>query len=59
MWLLHKKQNDGVVKKHARSGRDYSLPELPHFSVDGYCAEKKRVIGFSGVIGTAAPATVS
>ena len=38
MWLLHMEQTDGVATKHARNGREYRLPELPHFSVDGYCA---------------------
>ena len=30
MWLLHMEQNDGVVIKHSRNGREYRLPELPH-----------------------------
>jgi hypothetical protein len=43
MWLLNMEQTDGVVIKHARNGREYRLPELPHFSVDGYCAETNTV----------------
>jgi len=39
MWLFHMELTDGVVIKHARNGREYRLPELPHLSVDGYCAE--------------------
>ena len=38
MWLLQMEQTNGVVIKHARYEREYRLPELPHFSVDGYCA---------------------
>jgi hypothetical protein len=38
MWLLHIQQIDGVAIKHARNVREYRLLELPHFSVDGYCA---------------------
>jgi hypothetical protein len=34
VWLLHVEQTDGVVIKHARNGREYRLPELPHFTVD-------------------------
>jgi len=33
---------------NARNGREYRLPELPHFSVDGYCAEKRTVFEFMG-----------
>ena len=48
IWLLHMKQTDGVVIKHARSGREYRLPELPHYSVDGYCAETNTIYEFFG-----------
>ena len=27
---------------HARNGREFRLPELPRYSVDGYCAKTKR-----------------
>ena len=43
MWLLHMEQTEGVEIKHARNGREYSLPELLHFSVDGYCPETNIV----------------
>ena len=33
---------------HARNGREYMLPELPNFSVDGYCAETRTVYEFLG-----------
>ena len=36
MWLLHMEQEDGVIIMHGRNGREYRVPELPHFSVDGY-----------------------
>jgi len=48
MWLLHMEQTDGVAIKHARNGREYRLRELPHFSVDGYCAETNTVYEFFG-----------
>ena len=47
-WLLHMEQTDGVAIKHARYGQEYRLPELPHFSVDGYCAETNTVNEFFG-----------
>ena len=43
MWLLHMDQTDGVAIKHAHNGRVYRQPELPHFSVDGYCAENNTI----------------
>jgi len=39
MWLLHMEETDGVQIMHCRNGREYRLPELPNFSVDGYCPE--------------------
>jgi len=33
---------------HARNGREFRLPELPRYSVDGYCAETKTVYKFLG-----------
>jgi hypothetical protein len=41
-------QTDGVSIKNARNGREYGLLELPHFSVDGYCAETNTVYKFFG-----------
>ena len=35
-----------MVIKHARNGYEYRLRELPHFSVDGYCAETNTVYEF-------------
>jgi len=48
VWLLHMEETDVVKIIHCRNGRDYSLPELPHFSVDGYCPETRRVYNFFG-----------
>ena len=48
MWLLDMKQTNGVAIKYARNGREYRLPEFPHFSVDGYCAETNTVYAFFG-----------
>jgi len=53
MKLQHIEQSDGVVIKHTRNRREYSLPELYHFSVDGYCIETNIFYEFSGVIGKA------
>jgi len=41
VWLLHMEQTDGCQIMHARNWRDYRLPELPKFSVDGYCRSVK------------------
>jgi len=35
MWLLHMQQIDGVKIVHGRNSREFRVPELPHFSVDG------------------------
>jgi len=43
MGLLHKEETDGVKIMHCRNGREYSLPELPRFSVDGYYTETLTV----------------
>jgi G:T-mismatch repair DNA endonuclease (very short patch repair protein) len=48
MWLIHKEQTDGYIIQHARNGREFRLPEHPHLSVDGYCAENKTVYEFLG-----------
>jgi hypothetical protein len=48
MWLLRKGQTVGNKILHARTGRQFRLPELPHLSVDGYCAETKTVYEFLG-----------
>jgi hypothetical protein len=48
LWLLHMQEEDGCRIMHARNGREYRLPELPHFSVDGYCAGTRTVYEFLG-----------
>jgi hypothetical protein len=48
MWLLYKEKVDGIKILHARNGREYRLPELPHLSVDGFCPEKRKVLEFCG-----------
>jgi len=48
MWLLHMEEKDGVKIMHGRNGREYKVPELPHFSADGYCAETKTIYEFNG-----------
>jgi len=45
MWLLHMEEMDGVKIMH---GREYKLPELPQFSVDGYCPETRTIYEFFG-----------
>jgi G:T-mismatch repair DNA endonuclease (very short patch repair protein) len=48
MRLLHMEQADECRIMHARNGSEYRLPVLPHFSVDGYCAETRTVYEFLG-----------
>jgi len=48
MWLLHMEQIDVVKIMHGRNGREYELPELPRFSVDGYCPETRSIYEFFG-----------
>ena len=48
MWILHMEQTDGCTIMHARNGREFRLPELPRYSVDGYCAETRTVYEFFG-----------
>ena len=43
LWQLHMEQTNGVVINYARNGREFGLPELPHFSVDGHCTETNTV----------------
>jgi len=35
IWLLHLVETDGVQIMHCRNGREYRLPELTNFRVDG------------------------
>jgi len=41
---------DGRGRKilHGPNGHVYRLPELPHFSVDGFCPETKTMYEFLG-----------
>jgi hypothetical protein len=48
MWLLYREKVDGIKILHARSVREYRLPELPHLSVEGFSPEKRRVREFCG-----------
>jgi len=48
MWLLFMEQTDGVTIKHARNRRENRLPELLHFSLNGYCAETNKIYLFFG-----------
>ena len=41
-------EKDCCKIKHVRNGRELRLPELPDFSVDGYCTETKTVYEFLG-----------
>ena len=41
-------QEDGCQIRHARNGREFRPSELPHYSVDGYCAETRTVYEFLG-----------
>jgi len=45
MWLLRMEATDGVKIMHCR---EYTLPELPHFSVDVYCPDTRTVYEFFG-----------
>jgi G:T-mismatch repair DNA endonuclease (very short patch repair protein) len=47
-WLLYKHQTDGENILHARNGREFRLPELPHLRVDGYCPQTRKVYEFLG-----------
>jgi len=48
MWLLHMEQEDGVKIMHGRNGREYNVPEMPYFSMDGYCSETRTIYEFNG-----------
>ena len=48
MWLVYMERTDGCAIMHGRNGREYRLPELPNYSVDGYCAESRTVYEFLG-----------
>ena len=44
----HMEQTNGDEIKHTRNGREYSLPELPDFSLVGYCAETNTIYEYYG-----------
>jgi hypothetical protein len=48
MWLLYMEHTDGCHIRHATKGREYRPPELPHISVDWYCAETGTVYELMG-----------
>ena len=48
MWLIYRDQTDVCQIMHGRDGRVYRPPELPPFSVDGFCEETKTVYKFCG-----------
>jgi len=48
MWLLHMEETDGVKIMHCRNRRECRLPEMPRFSVDGYCPETRTFYRFFG-----------
>jgi hypothetical protein len=43
IWLVYREQTDGCTILRARNGRRCRPPEIPHLSVDGFCAETKTV----------------
>ena len=48
MWLLHMEQTVEVHNVHCRNGREYRLPELPHFSGNGCCPEINTIYELFG-----------
>ena len=48
MWLLRMERTDGCHIQHARNGREFRPPEMPLYSVDGYCAETRTIYEFLG-----------
>jgi hypothetical protein len=47
-------QNDGSRRLYARNGREYRLPELQFYIVDGYYVETRTVYEFFGYFSTVA-----
>jgi len=44
MWLVYREKADvGRKILHGHNGREYRLPDLPHFRVDGFCQETRTV----------------
>jgi len=49
MWMVYREKTDGGRKiMYVRNGREYRLPELHHYSVDGFCQETRSVYEFLG-----------
>jgi hypothetical protein len=48
MRLVYRETTYGCHILHGINGREYTLPELPNLSVDGFCAETKTVFAFNG-----------
>ena len=48
MWILHMEQTDECTIMQPRNGQEFRLPELPCYSVDGYCAESRTDYEFLG-----------
>ena len=41
VWLVYREQTDGYTIRHARNGREYRPPELPHLNMDAFCAKTR------------------
>jgi len=49
MWLVYKEMVDWKLRiLYGRDGSEYSLPEVPHFIVDGFCPQTRNVYDFIG-----------
>ena len=48
MWLAYLQMTEGITIRHGHNGKEYRLPELPNYSVDGYCEKEKTVYEFLG-----------
>ena len=49
MWLVYEQNSEGNRRiRHGRNGKEYRLPELPNYSVDGFCEETGTVYEFMG-----------
>ena len=48
MWLTYVQMSDGRRLRHGHNRKEYRLPELQRYSVDGYCEKTKTVYEFMG-----------
>jgi len=48
MWIVYKDKTDGCKILHGHKRRHYRLPELPHLSVEYFCAKTRTVYEFCG-----------